>query len=95
MANHRNWLVPSFNGNALMCRLPSEFINFSLGKWAGDCFELTGDNVLQSRLSEEGSKWKDVGEESSWTFSKPSTANDKKRVISILNLFCVVLTFGW
>lgn len=41
----------------------SDDVKLSRGKWAGDRFELTGDDVLQSRLREEGSKWEDVSEE--------------------------------
>lgn len=41
----------------------SDDIKVNRGKWAGDRFEVTGDDVLESRLMEEGSKWKDVSEE--------------------------------
>lgn len=30
------------------------------GKWVGGRFELTGKDVLQTRLEEDGRKWKDV-----------------------------------
>lgn len=41
----------------------SDDVKITRGKWAGDRFELTGKDVLESRLKEEDSKWKDVSEE--------------------------------
>lgn len=37
--------------------------NIAWGKWAGDRFEVSKKDVLDSRLQEEGSDWKDVSEE--------------------------------
>ena len=35
-------------------------LNLHRGRWAGDRFEVTNEEVLQSRLKEKGRKWKDI-----------------------------------
>ena len=35
-------------------------LNLHRGRWAGDRFEVTNEEVLQSRLKEKGKKWKNI-----------------------------------
>lgn len=48
--------------------------NLHEGKWAGDRFEFTNENVLESRLKQQEVPWKDVSEEVTYMYLEVCSA---------------------